>query len=209
MELWLAVLHHFTGHWFGNSAFTAYNFWEPLAGRAAVVALLRGFYYPVHRRLLDISSALFALVWALRRMPLLRDRPWRIAASFVLAHVLGGAEGALGGAVLERYLLPRPRLYISLSLFRFRRFRMRTRRLAFALHHSPCLIAANFVNSNLLFRFVGPLRFRELGRAPRRGAAASMKTPLSLLTQGHGRECFSHSGGFAQSRFGFVDTAPK
>ncbi len=57
-----------------------------------------------------------ALLWALRRMPLLRDRPWRIAASFVLAHVL--VVSALGGAVLERYLLPAlPVVYIAFAHF--------------------------------------------------------------------------------------------
>ncbi len=79
-----------------------------------IVALLRRLYY------LFIGSGhvigTIALVWALRRMPLLRDRPWRIAASFVLAHVL--VVSALGGAVLERYLLPAlPVVYIAFRHF--------------------------------------------------------------------------------------------
>jgi hypothetical protein len=55
-----------------------------------------------------------ALVLALRRTPLFRSRAWRITAWLAAAHVL--LVSVLGGAVLERYLMPvLPILYIAFA----------------------------------------------------------------------------------------------
>jgi 4-amino-4-deoxy-L-arabinose transferase-like glycosyltransferase len=152
--LWLVALHHATGHWFGNAEFTAYNFWQPLHPTRFFFALLRRFYY------LFIGSGHFigtiALLWAVGRMPLLWDRPWRIAASFVLAHVV--VVSALGGAVLERYLLPAlPVVYIAFAVS-LQAFLPPTRKAVFAAL-IVCLIAANFVNPIYPFPFENNLEF--------------------------------------------------
>jgi len=195
--IWLAALHHFTGHWFGNSAFTAYNFWEPLHPARLLVALLRRLYY------LFIGSGHFigtiALVWALRRMPLLRDRPWRVAASFVLAHVL--VVSALGGAVLERYLLPAlPVVYIACAVS-FQALRMRTRWLAFAALLA-CLIAANFVNPVYPFPLENNLAFVNFVGLEK-SAAASVE-----LHRGVVASAFPMAEALRNPDFGFVD-APR
>jgi hypothetical protein len=154
LVIWFAALHHATGHWFGNAAFTAYNVREPLHPLHFAYALARRVYY------LFISSGHFigsiALVWAIRRMPLLRDRPWRIAASFVLVQVL--MVSALGGAVLERYLLPAlPVVHIAFAVS-LRALMPRTRQLTFAAL-VVCLIAANFLNPIYRFPFENNLAF--------------------------------------------------
>jgi hypothetical protein len=152
--LWLTALRHVTGHWFGNPAFTEYNLWEPLRPARFLIALLRRLYY------LFIGSGHFigtsALVWALRRMPLLRSRPWRIAAAFALAHVL--VVSALGGAVLERYLLPAlPIVYIAFAVS-LGALLPRARQLTFGAM-LICLIAANFINPPYPFPFENNLAF--------------------------------------------------
>ena len=152
--IWLATLHHATGHWFGNPAFTAYNVWEPLHPARFLIAFLRRLYY------LFIGSGhligTIALLWALRRVPLLWGRPWRIAASFVLAHVL--VVSALGGAVLERYLLPvLPIIYIAFAVS-LEALLPRARQLTFAAL-LVCLIGANFINPLYPFPFENNLTF--------------------------------------------------
>jgi hypothetical protein len=192
--IWLAVLHHSTGHWFGNSAFTAYNVWEPLHPARLLIALLRRLYY------LFIGSGhligTVALVWALRRMPLLRDRPWRIAASFVLAHVL--VVSALGGAVLERYLLPAlPVVYIAFAIS-LQALQMKTRRLTFAALLA-CLIAANFVNPVYPFPFENNLAFVSFVGLEK-SAAASVE-----LHRGVVASAFPMAEALRNPDFGFVD----
>ncbi len=152
--LWLAALHHVTGHWFGNAAFTAYNVWEPLHPDRFLLALARRFYY------LFIGSGHFigtgALVRAWRRMPLLRDRPWRIAAAFAGVQVL--TVSALGGAVLERYLLPAlPVVYIAFAVS-LQALAPRARQIALAALVA-CLVAASFINPLYPFPFENNLAF--------------------------------------------------
>ena len=55
-----------------------------------------------------------AVVLAWRRAKIFRSRPWRIAATLAVAQVL--AVTVLGGATLERYLLPvLPLMYIAFA----------------------------------------------------------------------------------------------
>ena len=139
--IWLMALHHGTGHWLGSEAFAAYNLREPFHPVRFLFAFARRLYY------LFIGTGHFigtlALLWALRRMPLMRDRPWRIAGSFVLAQLL--VVSAFGGAVLERYILPAlPVVYIAFATS-LRALLPRTRQIALAALVA-CLIAANLVN---------------------------------------------------------------
>jgi hypothetical protein len=105
-----------------------------------LAALARRIYY------LFIGGGHFigtaVLIYAWRRMPMLRDRAWRVTALFFAAHVL--VISIVGGAVLERYLLPvMPLLYaafgVSLQALLFQSRRMVVGALAI------CLVAANFV----------------------------------------------------------------
>jgi 4-amino-4-deoxy-L-arabinose transferase-like glycosyltransferase len=108
--VWLAVLRNATGHWFGNASFTEYNVYYPLNPvRLGLALLRRGYYLLIGSG--NIIGALAVGVWLHRR----RWRPagpWRIASAFVGLHVI--VITVLGGAVLERYLLPAlPVLYAA------------------------------------------------------------------------------------------------
>jgi 4-amino-4-deoxy-L-arabinose transferase-like glycosyltransferase len=154
LGIWLLALHHATGNWFGSVAFAQYNALDTLHPIRFLLALARRFYY------VFISTGHFigtlALLWAYRRMPLLRDRPWRIAGSFVLVQLL--VVSALGGAVLERYVLPAlPVVYIAFAIS-LRALLSRTRQLTLAALVA-CLVAANLVNPPYPFPFENNLAF--------------------------------------------------
>jgi hypothetical protein len=166
--IWLIALRHFTGHWFGNTGFAEYNMFFPLNPARFLFALVRRLYY------LLIGSGHFigtaAFLWAWQRMPLLRDRPWRIAATLAAAHVL--AVTALGGAVLERYLLPiLPILYAAFAVA-MRTLMQRPRNIA-AVALAASLIAANFVNPPYPFPFENNLMFVSFVDIEREAAFAA------------------------------------
>lgn len=154
LSAWLILLRHSTGHWFGNAGFTEYNVFYPLNPVRFLFALLRRLYY------LLIGSGHFigtaVLWWAFRRIPQLKDRPWRVAFTLAAAHVL--AVTALGGAVLERYLLPvLPILYAAFAVS-LRALSERSARLAMG-GLAVCLVAANFINPPYPFPFENNLMF--------------------------------------------------
>lgn len=192
--LWLVVLKLGTGHWFGNSAFTQYNLFYPLNPFRIALALLRRFYY------LFIGSGHFigtaAVVWAWRRMPLLHSRPWRIAALFAAAHVV--VVSVLGGAVLERYLLPvLPILYTAFALS-LRALMPRARNLTLA-GLLVCLAAANFINPVYPFPFENNLAFTHFVELQKR-AATSIQTRSGAVAT-----AFPMSDALRRPEFGYVD----
>jgi hypothetical protein len=109
---WLAGLWAATGQVFGNREFTEYNVFYLLHPARAGAALLRRAYY-----LLIANfhwAGWLAVWWAARRHGIYAGREWRVAITVGLAHVL--AVSVLGGAVLERYLLPVvPLVYIAMA----------------------------------------------------------------------------------------------
>ena len=112
MLIWLSALHRETGYVLGNATFAQYNVWYPLNPVRLLLALLRRLYY------LFVGSGHWigavALGIALRRTTVFRTRAWRIAGGLAVAHVL--LVSVLGGAVLERYLVPvLPILYIAFA----------------------------------------------------------------------------------------------
>jgi hypothetical protein len=197
--IWLAALHHVTGHWFGNAAFTEYNLWEPLRPTRFLFAVARRLYS------VFIGSGHFigtiVLIWALRRMPLLKDRPWQIAAAFVTVNVL--MVSALGGAVLERYLLPvLPVVYIAFAIS-LQALAPQTRLLALA-GLMACLITANFVNPVYPFPFENNLAFVSFVRLEQTAAAA-----VELRGEGMVATAFPMADALRKSAFGYVDAPVK
>ncbi len=97
---WLLLLHARTGHWFGNPLFAQYNLKYPLNPVRLALALFRRGYY------LFIGTGYFigtaALVRA-RSFTGIKGR-WPMPHIFAVAHF--AAMCVIGGAVLERYLLP-------------------------------------------------------------------------------------------------------
>lgn len=193
--IWLAALHHATGHWFGNAEFTQYNLWEPLRPARFLFAVARRLYS------VFIGSGHFigtiALVWAWRRMPLLKERPWRIAAAFVAVNVL--LVSALGGAVLERYLLPvLPVVYVAFAIS-LQALMPQTRILALA-GLLACLVAANFVNPVYPFPFENNLAFVSFVSLEQTAAAA-----VELRDAGSVATTFPLADALRNPAFGYVD----
>ncbi len=102
LGIWLVVLKSSTGHLFGSPEFTDYNLFYPLHPVRLGLALLRRVYYLLigsgH-----VIGTLALVVWWRRKQGDAGER-WRTAGLFVVLHV--AAITVLGGAVLERYLLP-------------------------------------------------------------------------------------------------------
>lgn len=98
--VWLGLLHDRTGDWFGNTAFAQYNLEYPLNPVRLVLAVLRRGYYLFIGTGYAIGSVVLLKTW--KQTP--RSRAWRIAGVFAVLHF--GAMCVIGGAVLERYLLP-------------------------------------------------------------------------------------------------------
>lgn len=134
---WLLVLHRATGYWLGDPGFAHYNVGYSLHPIRIVISLLRRFYYLFVAEFRFIGTA--ALLLTMRSLQRLFRREWRdvfwvSAANLILVSVLGGAE-------LERYLLPIiPLLYIAFALA----FSQMNRRSATVL--AACLGLGSFVN---------------------------------------------------------------
>ncbi len=109
---WVAYLTHATGHWTGNQGFFEYNVLYPLNLLRILAGALRRVYYLAFANLHWIG--IFAVAFAWQTTRIFRSRAWRIAAVFAVAHIT--AVTVLGGATLERYLLPvLPILYAAMA----------------------------------------------------------------------------------------------
>jgi 4-amino-4-deoxy-L-arabinose transferase-like glycosyltransferase len=198
LACWLVVLKRGTGHWFGNSEFTQYNLFYPLHPVRLAFALLRRGYY------LFVGSGHFVgtavLVWAFPRMPVFRERAWRVAAAFVGLHVL--TVSALGGAVLERYLLPAlPVVYAAFAVG-LRVLLPRWRWVAMAALLG-CLACANFVNPVYPFPFENNLAFVAFVDLEQRAATAVEDYPGVVATT------FPMRDTFRRAEFGYVNRPKK
>ncbi len=100
--VWIAVLLVKTGHPLGSAGFAEYNFFYALHPARIAAALLRRGYYLFIADFHWVGAA--ALVYAWRKSTLFQSRSWRVAAILVAAHAV--FVSVVGGAVLERYLLP-------------------------------------------------------------------------------------------------------
>ena len=112
LAAWIAILTHATGHWAGTPAFVEYNLFYPLHPLRVAVNALRRVYYLFFANLHWIGA--FAILFAWRTSRIFRSRNWRIAGSLAIAHAV--TVTLLGGATLERYLLPvLPILYSAMT----------------------------------------------------------------------------------------------
>ena len=196
--VWLIVLKRGTGHWFGNSEFAQYNLFYPLNPMRLAFAFLRRAYY------LFVGSGHFigtaACIWAFRRMPILRSRAWQVSAAFVALHAV--VVSLLGGAVLERYLLPAlPILYTAFAVSLWSllpRIRMLTVASLLA-----CLAAANFINPLYPFPLENNLAFVDLVRLELRATVAVELSPGTIATT------FPMADAFRRHEFGYVSNPRK
>ena len=109
---WLAFLYARTGYWLGSVDFERYNLYYPLHPVRFPLALLRRLFYLFVDNFHFIGWIAILIAW--RRTRVYADRAWRVTALLGLVHVV--TVTVLGGAVLERYLLPvLPLLYIAMA----------------------------------------------------------------------------------------------
>jgi len=99
---WIAFLRASTGHALGNPEFTEYNLFYPLHPIRVAIAFCLRLYSLFVENFQWIGAIAIVMAW--RRGKMFRTRAWKLAAWLVIAHVL--AFSLLGGAVLDRYLLP-------------------------------------------------------------------------------------------------------
>jgi len=192
---WLAILHHGTGHWLGNAAFTEYNVWYPLHPVRFALALLRRLYYLFAGSGHWIGT--IAVVIGIRHFGLFRTRGWHIAAWLVVAHLL--LVSILGGAVLERYLLPvLPVVYIAFAaaLWRYRP----PWQIVSAGALGAALIAANFINPLYPFPLENNLAFTDFVLLHRQ-AAEYLESHFSA---GKIATMFPLSSALRRAEFGYV-----
>jgi 4-amino-4-deoxy-L-arabinose transferase-like glycosyltransferase len=110
LAAWLIVLHRATGHWLGNEEFARYNV-------AVALKPLQILYSVMERALyLFVKEGRFIGVVALYvGWRLLRGRDWGIVTLVATAQLT--VVTLLGGAVLDRYLLPvLPILYAAFAV---------------------------------------------------------------------------------------------
>jgi|SRR5579871_812804 len=152
---WLVMLERATGRLFGNAAFTQYNLWYPLNPVRLSLALMRRLYYLLIGTGHWIGSV--ASIVALRQGAF-RTRAWRLAGLLVAMHVV--LVTVLGGAVLERYLVPvLPILYAA---FAAALWRCRVRwRMAAATALGAAFVAGNFINPPYPFPLENNLAFTD------------------------------------------------
>ena len=109
LAAWLGVLHHATGHWLGNTAFADFNIADSLSPwhiAAAIAVRLWTLFFANGHWLGSI-----ALLAGART---LRGKAWAVALWVALAQTVGVT--LVGGAVLDRYLLPvLPILYAAFA----------------------------------------------------------------------------------------------
>jgi 4-amino-4-deoxy-L-arabinose transferase-like glycosyltransferase len=99
---WVAVLWRQSGFWAGNRAFLDYNLYYPLEPVHLALAAARRLYFLCFADLRWLGWV--AVLYGWRKRHLFHSRKWRIALLVSVAQV--ALVTLLGGAVLERYLLP-------------------------------------------------------------------------------------------------------
>lgn len=112
LAIWFFVLWRTTGHLFGDPGFTHYNLAYALNPVRAAVSLVRRIYYLFIADFRWVGA--FAIVYAWRCTSVYSTRVWKITWTFIALHTL--MVSLLGGAELERYLLPViPLIYIAMA----------------------------------------------------------------------------------------------
>ncbi len=113
LTIWLAVLHHVTGYWLGNPGFAHYNVAYSLNPVRMLFSIARHAYYLLIAEFRWIGTLVLFFTW--RQCQPFRTDAWRIAALVAAANAL--LVSVLGGAELERYLLPSlPVFYIAVAV---------------------------------------------------------------------------------------------
>jgi 4-amino-4-deoxy-L-arabinose transferase-like glycosyltransferase len=156
LALWIAGLTAKTGHWAGNVGFVRENIIYPTHPIQLTLNFLRRLYYLFVADLHWVGA--IAMVYAWKTTPLFRSRSWRVAWLLVAAHI--AMLTPLGGAALERYLLPVvPILYTAIAAALS--FYRPAPQIACSLILMTGLAACNFLNPPYPFPYEDNLAFTD------------------------------------------------
>ena len=112
LGVWLVFLRHGTGYWLGDPGFAHYNLEYSLHPVRAIFSIVRRIYYLFFAEFRWIGT--LVLLFTGRRCAAFRKYEWRIVCAVSLATLI--LVSLLGGAELERYLLPvLPIFYIGVT----------------------------------------------------------------------------------------------
>jgi hypothetical protein len=110
---WLTVLHHATGYWLGDPGFAHYNVGYALEPVRMTLSLARRIYYLFFAEFRWIGTLI--LILTIKKWQPFRMRAWATTGAASILSIL--LVSLLGGAELERYLLPvLPVFYIAVSI---------------------------------------------------------------------------------------------
>ena len=113
LGVWLLVLHHATGYWMGDPGFAHYNVSYALHPVRLLLCLARRIYYLFFAEMRILGTVV--LLFTVRRCKVFRTDAW--AVTLAVSGLTFALVTALGGAELERYLLPvLPVFYIAATV---------------------------------------------------------------------------------------------
>ena len=166
LSVWLAYLYQSTGQLFGNAEFTHYNVGFQLHPIRLGVTLIRRIYYLFIANWHIVGSIAIVLAW--KRSTIFRNRDWAIVAAVGVVQSL--LVTVLGGAALERYLMPvLPLFYIAVAAA-LATMNVRPRRMATAALLLG-LIAGIFINPIFPFPFENNAAFVDFVELQQSAAA--------------------------------------
>ncbi len=203
---WLLLLHHVTGYWLGDPGFAHYNVTYALHPVRILMSLTRRIYYVFLAEFRWVGTLVLGIM-LVRDEPRIFRRPEWIATaavgfcSLVLVSLLGGAE-------LERYLLPvLPIFYIAVSLA------LSSRRRSVGIPATALLavgLAANlFWNPPYPFPFENNLAmvdFIRLQQAAAEFAQRSLRGQRIATAWPYSQALRHPEYGFVQQKFSAVET---
>lgn len=196
LAVWFLALWRTTGQLFGDAGYTHYNLGYALNPVRASLSLVRRVYYLFVADFRWAGS--LAILHAWRKTSIYSSRAWRIVWAFLIAHVL--LVSLLGGAELERYLLPvMPLLYIAMGAA-WPALRPMWRRASLAAV-SAGLFAGLFLNPPFPFPYENNLSMVDFVRLHREAA--------QFLEANYPREtihtAWPLTGALSNPAFGYVD----
>lgn len=162
---WLAVLYRSTGHLFGNPEFAHYNTTFQFHPVRLPLTILRRLFYLFIDNFHFIGTVAIVVAW--RRTDVFRTRAWAIVAVVAFSQTV--AVSVLGGAALERYMMPVLPLFYIASAAAFTTL-ARRRRLAASGVMAVGLILGIFFSSPLAYPFENNSAFVTFVRLQHRAA---------------------------------------
>lgn len=175
---WLAYLYQGTGHLFGNAEFTHYNVGFQLHPVRLGITLVRRVYYLFLANWHIVGTV--AIVYAWKRTSIFRTREWGVVTAVAALQTL--VVTVLGGAALERYLMPVLPLFYIATAAAFSTLERKTRRICTGVLLAG-LVAATFINPIFPFPYENNAAFIDFVNLQKDAATyIESKYPAATIT---------------------------